>query len=109
MNYDLAKKLKDAGFPNIRIGDYFNHTVGSHSDDRGGDSDYLCYCNKDKLPTLSELIEACGPLFNSLHQLGNGKWCADDSRIQKQTHYSGSTPDEAVANLYMALHEKEAK
>ena len=26
---------------------YFEHTIGSHSDDRGGESDVLCFCNKD--------------------------------------------------------------
>lgn len=59
MTYELAKELKDAGFPHIRIDEYFEHRVGSHSDDYGGSSDYPCYCNKDKFPTLEELIEAC--------------------------------------------------
>lgn len=27
---------------------YFEHRVGSHSDDWGGDSDLPCYCNKDE-------------------------------------------------------------
>ncbi len=27
---------------------YFAHRIGSHSDDRGGDSDNPCYCNAGK-------------------------------------------------------------
>lgn len=31
---------------------YFEHTVGSHSDDRGGDSDLPCYCTRDTEVTI---------------------------------------------------------
>lgn len=32
---------------------YFKHTIGSHSDDRGGDSDNSCYCNEDDCRNLN--------------------------------------------------------
>jgi hypothetical protein len=31
--------------------DKFEHTVGSHSDDRGGDSDRRCDCQDNPTPT----------------------------------------------------------
>lgn len=31
----------------LKCSGYFEHRIGSHSDDRGGDSDYPCYCNQN--------------------------------------------------------------
>jgi len=105
MEYELAKKLKEAGFPNIRIGDYFEHRVGSHSDDRGGESDYPCYCNEDKFPTLSELIEACGKRFLWLKKdYDNGEWYAEGYALG--IVHLCKTPEEAVANLWLELNKK---
>lgn len=107
ISYELAKELKNAGFPNIRIGDYFEHRVGSHSDDYGGDSDYPCYCNQDKLPTLSELIEACGEDFVSLERFNGGGFVANGCRDYDDdyTKKKGKTPEEAVARLWLALNK----
>jgi len=38
--------------------DYFEHRVGSHSDDYGGESDNPCYCNKPKAIQLHHVLQA---------------------------------------------------
>lgn len=90
MDYSLAKEMKNAGFPQgkqaIKIG--------------------LPY-----VPTLSELIEACGDDFDLLTHDRNRsfrnryreehKWWATSWSRQEG---GGSTPEEAVARLYLALN-----
>lgn len=114
MKKDLINKLKDAGVPDIRIGEYFEHRVGSHSDDRGGASDAPCYCNEDKIPTLSELIDACGDNFVRLEKAPM-MWIAYSSLIRKTPEFNGvivgpgDTPEEAVAIMLIALYEEKAR
>lgn len=83
--YELAKELKDAGFPQADLGG-FNHT------------DDLNY------PTLSELIEACGEEFYSIVRMGTAGFKAfsavEDNEISTAT---APTPEEAVARLWLAL------
>lgn len=86
MNYELAKQLKDAGFPlkwSLVPGEV--------------------YTREAHVPTLSELIEACGLGFYTLINNLNSKWSAvrDD-----RSHYVGTTPEEAVAKLWLALNNK---
>lgn len=101
MNYELAKKLKDAGFEEISNNDVERIIV----DGSWG------------APTLSELIEACGGYFWNLYRAQNvgmaglnrdhhhyGAETSPELGIGIQT---GSTPEEAVANLYLALHNKK--
>ena len=76
------------------------------------------------VPTLSELIEACGEEFESLTQWGDG-WHVDSKGILRHdmvdeecpepircesgccgTHTQGSSPEEAVASLWLALNKK---
>jgi len=97
MDYELAKKLKDAGFPmpDIREG---SHKVFQHPE--------YVVC-----PTLSELIEACGQKFFMLqNQDGITKeWLAREARRWHIGPYKegiGSTPEEAVANLWLELNKK---
>lgn len=124
MDHTLALKLKTAGFPQdgaylcehteelrkppVSILEIMQHEVG---------------CEKIKYPTLSELIEACcikdrDIHFNNIYYIENGDedgnyWCAN-ARIEKECgcchrHEAkskqglGETPEEAVANLYLAL------
>ncbi len=92
MNYELAKKLKDAGFP------------------QEGDGSVRWTDQEPNLgipvyqPTLSELIEACGDKFEFM---GKGdpvsEWIAFDNG---ELNGRGSTPEIAVANLYLALNTK---
>jgi hypothetical protein len=59
------------------------------------------------IPTLSELIEACGDGFSSLEN-GGDDWGAYSTLItfwNDPVGY-GKTPEEAVARLYIALNQK---
>lgn len=98
--YELAKELKDAGFPQeFKLGSW----VCEHGDDS---YEKKCQCYGDLLfysPTLSELIEACGITIKL--------WCLKDGRggvqlegqsLEDVVYYS--TPEEAVARLWLALN-----
>lgn len=98
MNYELAKELKDAGFP-FEWCD-INHT---HTD----------ICSPSDTPSLSELIVACGDRFYSLNLCSTGKeggnpapmeWVAHTMPMSAGGH--GETPEEAVARLWLALNKK---
>lgn len=95
ISYELAKKLKDVGFP-------FNE------DNPCG---HCGYDGGSNHPTLSELIEGCGEDFIDLSKEGKG-WeacakyycCVEHGEGRK--YKLGSTPEEAVANLWLALNTK---
>lgn len=129
MNYELAKKLKDAGFP--QKGFWF---YGSNETDTPcltyetnpydtcaiqmlghDDTDIvlkiprcrklvLCYA-----PTLSELIEACEKDYFILMKI-SGRWHAGHgiSPLHGNTE-SGATPEEAVSNLWLRITSNEGR
>lgn len=107
ITYELAKQLKDSGFPD-------NSKFYTERPDMGIDSDgkfrdfapYDCY-----VPTLSELIEACGDII----LWKNGEfWEADifngEGEIYIDDYFDTSqeykTPEEAVAKLWLELNKK---
>ena len=103
MNYELVKKLKDAGFPRK---DW--HACGSCGEGYGG--------GKDEITgeiTLSELIKACGKDFTQIFHCQEdecqGEWVAysrpNDKRHEWLNGHGVETPEEAVANLWLALKE----
>jgi hypothetical protein len=105
MLQELAKELSGAGFPNIqdvqhRQGREFLTPDGRLSvysvGDEASTEDWF-------LPTLSELIAACGDRFLSLI-LDDGKWrCTASGYEGNDDLYS--TPSEAVARLWLALNK----
>lgn len=116
LNYDLCTRLKEARFPQqLNEGDL----ICKHSDDPSLAHRFGCREDKIYKPTLSELIEACGDDFDRLQQsrLFDQKisriqqWSAWKIRTKKD-HFEnivfvGSTPEEAVANLYLELNQKQ--
>lgn len=114
MNYELAKQLKDAGYPGIKI-----------CEDKGKPGHFDEECD-ESIPELSELITACGDKFKGLFSpystfCGDIKilqWAAievigetkraDDTPgfFMNWTLVMGSTPEEAVANLWLGSHRK---
>ncbi len=117
MNHELAKKLKDAGFPQDENGYGYWYTKDSKVIYLGEKIDIPDKCY---IPTLSELIEACGEGFNGIlpPKIMGGVWLAvetigdlkrnDDGigfSFTSWTFWSGKTPEEAVANLYLELHK----
>ncbi len=98
MNYELAKKLKDAGFPYIPTP--FRDTYVIDGEDTA-------------VPNLSELIEACGDKFLALGRMDNKEkglvmWVARAHPKLKKDDCGAGSPEEAVANLWLEL-KKSAK
>jgi hypothetical protein len=99
MNYELAKELKEAGFPQ-GVGTYLDEKGAGYYKHRPGT---VC------IPTLSELIEACGGWFHELIKRNDDSWYAGTKLEDNRPRYAtgiGSTPEEAVARLWIALQEK---
>ena len=113
MNYDLARELRDAGFPQMGDGDaLILHNRKDPENDQTMSvipwAIYVYHPQKGKevmyAPSLSELIEACGESFEALtmehsHQ-GNG-WNA--IAFYGGRHGHGGSPEEAVARLWLAM------
>lgn len=107
MTYELAKELKDAGFPQGCLPFFCDGCKKAQHNDEGID---MCDCEVNKytqtyIPTLSELIEACGEHFGTLTRNGS-TWYASHYEFIDVYEY-GPTPDEAVARLWLALNRKE--
>lgn len=107
MNYELAKELKDAGFTYSQT---LHWTIfpGGLPGSRVMSREPL---NEGILePALSELIEACGKDFGKLvfeqKSKFEMKWHSYDCLMGEGHDMRGSTPEEAVAMLYLALHGK---
>jgi hypothetical protein len=83
----------DAGFPQIGKG----RLIGS--------PDKLIWRSSDRVyvPTLEELIEACGENFGSLDKRHDG-WLASANYAQG---CFAETPAEAVARLWLALQNDD--
>ncbi len=103
MDYETAVKLNKNGFPQTLQKGYYE--------------DCPCWVEgcKDKfyVPTLSELIEACGDKVKRLekkrklwHAVEDDECCDDPQDQYGYCRTSGSTPEEAVANLWMELNKK---
>lgn len=109
MNYELAKQLKEAGFK-TKLGFPSGFPSVSTCDcsffDAGGrHTSMLCSA---WTPTLSELIAACGNQFMRLEK-NELSFSALSTGIEDQQPVSlevGTTPEEAVAKLWLALNKK---
>lgn len=106
MTYELALKLKNAGFPQA--------TKAGNQIPKPGMGAIVDIDKKGKnipiagewayAPTLSELIEACGEGYFKLAH-GQDDWYGSMG-LDNEKHSHGSTPEEAVANLWLALNKK---
>ena len=111
MNYELAKKLKNAGFPFREVQEIIKLQPNA-----GWFTLMASFINFDGvdyyMPTLSELIEVVGGGFAELQRNGsftrytpkNDKWIAWG--VNRSIMGGGKTPSEAVANLYLELNKK---
>lgn len=125
MKYELAKQLKENGFSQegdetyivdgaLSMGGTFKKTENGMV--LVGDYSSSVYC-----PTLSELIEACGDkelsmscktLFSLTQEIGLTDtgwkvwWYAYKNIGGERVGFNGSTPEEAVANLWLELNKK---
>lgn len=108
MTYELAKKLKDAGFHHEWCAE---HVLQDCDGKHGG------------YPTLEELIEACVPKNQDYHRdfglwfskhnepLGKRVWRTRyfNGGNSKEYICTGSNPEEAVANLWLELHKNDVR
>ena len=99
MDNELAKELKQAGFPQ-----------SVHYNERGV-ADFLETDANGKthivsVPTLEELVEACGIDFQSVERFSYAPFLARGRQIMQTT---GQTPTEAVARLWLTLHGVKSK
>lgn len=101
MNFELKKQLSVAGFPLKTCTNILSlfHICGK--------------VECDNYPTLSELIEACGEKFQNLWKVANEKKYISISLdikngliVPAKYKGEGSTPEEAVARLWLALNKK---
>lgn len=120
--YELAKQLKDAGFP--QRGDGIIHIEkGQEVYDYGAGANPRYSARNTEIPfynpTLSELIEACGEGFFAISHWYDG-WQSEGgpiiqtkgNDIDKGDKYTAqiqvkfcSSPEEAVAKLWMILNK----
>jgi hypothetical protein len=87
ISYELAQELKAAGYP-----------IKKQLITR--------YQRDIAVPTLEELIEACGDRFGALIRHGRWEARSDWSEQDRGISAAGSTAIEAVARLWLALHAK---
>lgn len=92
MKNELAKRLKEAGFP---------QPIGNVSNIRGW------FTTEGYLPTLEELIDACGTDLFWLEQNRDGsEWKVFRREdIMDEDVQFGNTPLEAVARLFIKLNK----
>jgi hypothetical protein len=105
MTYELAKQLKDAGFPQ---GEFEGNNWERHWECQHPPGGHAVTPNCDKCytPTLSEVIEACGEKFGHLAFWKNGNPAGSWQAVGDGETEWASTPEEAVAKLYLALNQK---
>ena len=112
MTYELAKQLKDAGFPfkqSVGFSLYYFNSKHESIAFSYLDSDAFPVDFETYVPTLSELIEACGDNWRALEML------PQENRINAVYRASGwdgqgeygLNPEEAVAKLWLKLNAKE--
>lgn len=102
MTYELALKLKKAGFPEREQG-YADAFSGPNVVEIPIDG----VVTRIYIPTLSELIEACGDEFATLSKVNTHttRWAAQADYLEAERVFA-DTPEEAVASLWLALQEK---
>lgn len=109
MNYELAKELEVKGFPYTN--EMYRRELVCSQNSYGhlhtrGCGELL------PVPSLSELIIACGDDFGSLtyetfkqYKTGVPGWFAREANELRNFNESGSTPEEAVARLWLSLNK----
>lgn len=120
ISHELAKELKGAGFPQEN-GEWYqrgDRIINAHEEDAGLLLSYVPRLDTTepvKIPSLEELIEACGVRFNELEKIRHtrkpGLWTAyslicEECGVDKNSHAYGKTPTEAVARLWLVLNKK---
>ena len=110
MNYKLAKRLKNAGFPQIVNSDRFeSHYFKGKLSPKTIDFRGLEILGKDTvlIPTLSELIEECiikDRRFELQQSWVKGWYAQSIDNSGYIIQGNGEDPEEAVAELWLTLN-----
>jgi hypothetical protein len=105
--FEIAKRLKSAGFPQ-------RFTAGSAFDEQGlavqpnGERPWKAKDADVSVPTLNELIKACGEKFGGLERILDGtrnRFRAYTQAPDIPSAYA-DTPEEAVARLWLLLNRQ---
>ena len=137
LSYELCKQLRDAGFPQTtnlafvkspHARDDFRtvQSIAVNEDNDGRANLLSAGYEVVSLPSLEELIDACGEECLVVKQYLMGDWCAsneyephpfheqcsecDNTKIAEPRDWKrceGKTPIEAVAKLYLQLNKKK--
>lgn len=110
MNYELCKKLKEAGFPQI-----FHYKNQYEMD--GYLDEEINNGGRVATPTLSELISECGEIilfYSDGDTMRESGWYAVEGSLGLDQNYvpelskrittNGKTPEISVANLFLKLN-----
>lgn len=106
MLFDLAKRLKLAGYPQVSgfsecahqdVVNIYDTRNFALPDEISEDTESIY------VPDLNSLIEHCGGRFRDLSRISNDRWHAKGSTNGELLEVAGETPWEAVAKLYIEL------
>ncbi len=120
ISFELAKQLKDAGFPqevqeriiaynenmteivigNEIVGQLIGEVKNLYDSPENRENVYV--------PSLSELIDACGEKFYELKRVGDRYFATDGISKIGYSNLFYRNPDEAVAQLYLEINKCEA-
>lgn len=111
MDYETCEKLKELGFPYTEpsthsgVGYYIlkSGLIFTTVDFIGGG---LPNEEHRYIPTLSELIEACGDKFENLTR-AEGEWYSNTDETFFYIGSIGKTPEESVARLWIELNKHD--
>lgn len=110
MNYELAKQLKEAGFPQNhgKMGEYPMYVAPVDEPGKPTLSRDIC-----RVPTLEELIlevyKYCHEVRLECVKDNPGIWAACTSWGDLEDDWQrGNSPTEALAKLWLTLHTKRA-
>lgn len=119
IDYKLAEELKDAGFVFKEVDTKSSTLVGTLISSTGfTDGELIVFKDNSTiyfLPTLSELIEACGNNFRnvSLTTEPSKLWHTTGVNVPQPNEpryvfsvFDGYTPEEAVVRLWLALNKQ---
>ncbi len=110
LSYELAKRIKTVfeakgmnKYPREAPQPYNQYswtvTYCEHDDYQGTDK-------RIPVPMLQELIQGCGEDFGGISRSKKGEWIAYSIKaLTLEDAISGTTPEEAVAKLWLALYE----
>jgi hypothetical protein len=96
MTYELAKELKEAGFP-YKHGGAVVHTAACERRE-------TFMCDAIYAPSIEEPIDACGEQFRIMGK--SLEWYANGFKHPDNYTAGGSTSAEAVARLWLTLNKK---